>query len=200
MRYVGLLDLYVWSNFQQDRHPGSTVHTALEIWVGSKLCATEKSLTGVEILGMTIVQEPGQLLDRLIPAPPKIDHQLDSMVIEWMCETASKLMSYLARKLIAKKRRDWFEVYLTIFVLLNNIEYVYGMQKEFMMGWFAIKDVSLLIHCKCWIVANFERTFAGQLVSKSPSYGWRSGSGLRRKCCMDIGLISERSFLSNRVQ
>ncbi|PVH80969.1 hypothetical protein DL98DRAFT_515097 [Cadophora sp. DSE1049] len=112
---------------------------ALDVWVGSKLCATEKSLVGSETLGMSVVQEPGQLFDRLIPAPPKIDHQLDSMVIEWMTELSTKPMSAFARKLIAKKRRDWFEVFLTLFIIVNNIEYVYGMQKEFMMGWFVLK-------------------------------------------------------------
>lgn len=95
---------------------------------------------------MSVVQEPGQLLDRLIPAPPKIDHQLDSMVIEWMCENATALMRSLARKLIAKKRKDWFEVFLTMLILTNNIEYVYGMQKEFMEGWFTLMDVGFMVN------------------------------------------------------
>ncbi|KAH6662142.1 hypothetical protein B0J14DRAFT_571163 [Halenospora varia] len=127
-----------------DHHPDSIVNTALGIWVGSKLCGTEKSLVGAELLGISVVQEPGQLLDRLIPAPPKIDHQLDSMVIEWMCENATALMRSLARKLIAKKRKDWFEVFLTMLILTNNIEYVYGMQKEFMEGWFTLMDVGFM--------------------------------------------------------
>jgi hypothetical protein len=41
-------------------------------------------------------------------------------------------MTGLVRKVGAKKRSDWFEVFLAAFVMINNIEYVYGQQKEFL--------------------------------------------------------------------
>jgi hypothetical protein len=102
---------------------------ALDIWVGSKLCATEKSLVGTELLGMEVVRTPG-LLHNLIPVPPKIDNQMDAVVINWMIATATRLMGVFSRKLVSKKGL-WFEIFLTIFILINNIEYVYGVQEKF---------------------------------------------------------------------
>lgn len=54
-----------------------------------------------------------------------------------------QLMTLLWRKVCAKKREDWFEVFLTGFILINNIEYVYGIQKAF-VRMYAITTVSII--------------------------------------------------------
>jgi hypothetical protein len=111
--------------------------------VGSKLCGTEKSLAGEERLGLQAVDEPGALLHGLVPAPPKIDHQLDTVVIDWMTKNATNLMKHLAMKLVAKTQQDWFDIFLTLFIIINNIEYVCGAQEEFMSAWTdRLRDVS----------------------------------------------------------
>ncbi len=102
----------------------------MDIWVGSKICAVEKALVGDELLGMTNVQYPGHTIDNLVPVSPKIDHQLDTVVIDWMSDRGAKLMQEFSRKLVRKKAH-WFEIYLAMFIMLNNIEYVYGQQKVF---------------------------------------------------------------------
>ncbi|OCK95894.1 uncharacterized protein K441DRAFT_61762 [Cenococcum geophilum 1.58] len=109
------------------------VTQALQVWVGSKLCSTERSLTGLELLGMTSIDDPESHLFGHVPIPPVLDHQCDSMAIEYMKELTASLLSAISRKIQAGRRcrNDWFEVFLTIFILLNNLEYVYGIQKTF---------------------------------------------------------------------
>jgi uncharacterized membrane protein len=53
------------------------------------------------------------------------------MAIEWMKELTSKLLKAIALKIQKKDRSTWFEIFLTMFVLLNNLEYVYGIQQAF---------------------------------------------------------------------
>lgn len=109
------------------------VTQALQVWVGSKLCSTERSLTGLELLGMTSIDDPESHLFGHVPIPPVLDHQCDSMAIEYMKELTASLLSAISRKIQAGRRcrKDWFEVFLTTFILLNNLEYVYGIQKTF---------------------------------------------------------------------
>ena len=66
-----------------------------------------------------------------IPIPPVLDHQCDAAIIHWMRILGTQLITLLWQKVSAKKRQDWFEIFLTGFILINNIEYVYGLQKEY---------------------------------------------------------------------
>ena len=65
-----------------------------------------------------------------IPIPPVLDHQCDTLIIGIMKAHGTDLLKLLWRAVCEKKRAAWFEIFLTIFTLNNNIEYVYGIQKE----------------------------------------------------------------------
>ena len=82
---------------------------------------------------MTSIDDPESHLFGHVPIPPVLDHQCDSMAIEYMKELTASLLSAISRKIQAGRRcrKDWFEVFLTKFILLNNLEYVYGIQKTF---------------------------------------------------------------------
>lgn len=66
-----------------------------------------------------------------VPIPPVLDHQCDTVIIQWMEGLGSQLITRFGQKVCARKQEDWLEVFLTGFILINNIEYVYGIQKEF---------------------------------------------------------------------
>lgn len=53
------------------------------------------------------------------------------MAIEWMKELTNKLLKAIALKIQKRNQSQWFEIFLTMFILLNNLEYVYGIQKAF---------------------------------------------------------------------
>lgn len=113
------------------QNPRSLVSKALDLWAGSKLCQFERSFDGSETLGLAAVSDPASPMYTKIPIPPVLDYQCDTVIIQWMKDRGSKLIALLCDKVCEKKRRDWFEVYLTGYILINNIEYVYGIQSKF---------------------------------------------------------------------
>ena len=117
--------------FIKAQNPQSLVSNALDLWTGSKLCQFERSFDGPETLGLEAVNDPASPMYDKIPIPPVLDYQCDTMIIQWMKDRGSKLISLLCNKVCRKKRADWFEVFLTGYILTKNIEYVYGIQKSF---------------------------------------------------------------------
>lgn len=105
---------------------------ALRIWTGSKLCANERSLTGAELLGLTPVEDVTSHLYGHVPIPPVLDYQCDSVAIEWMKSLTTDLLEAMTSRIKKRQHSEWFEIFLTIFVLLNNLEYVYDKQTAFL--------------------------------------------------------------------
>jgi len=52
------------------------------------------------------------------------------VAIEWQNTLGDRLMKVLWKKLLKKTRDDWFEIFLTVFIMLNNVEFAYGRAKE----------------------------------------------------------------------
>lgn len=111
--------------------PHSLVNKALDLWSGSELCQHKPSFDGTETLGLDVVTDPASSIYMQIPIPPVLDHQCDAVIIQWMELFGSQLINLLWRKICARKQQDWFEVFLTGFILINNIEYVYGLQRDY---------------------------------------------------------------------
>ena len=101
------------------------------MWAGSKLCNHKRTFDGTETLGLEAITDPASPIYMGIPIPPVLDHQCDTIIIEWMKDLGSQLITLLWRKVSRRKRQDWFEVFLTGFVLINSIEDIYGLQKEY---------------------------------------------------------------------
>jgi hypothetical protein len=78
---------------------------------------------GEETLGMTIIDDPRSPFCGNIPIPPVMDTQLDQVVIQDILGPLRQQVLKLLNERISKKsRKDWFEIYATIFILLNNVE------------------------------------------------------------------------------
>lgn len=82
---------------------------------------------------MSIVVDPLSFLHGAILIPPVLDQQCDTVIIEEMEANLEKLLKLLFKKVCAKKQQDWLEMFLTIFILVNNAEYVYRAQKQFFL-------------------------------------------------------------------
>jgi hypothetical protein len=115
--------------FKED-HPKSLVNAALDVWACSRMCARDRGLDGEETLGQEKVADSSSPFYNQVPIPPMLDHQCDTVTIKWMGKLAAALIKTLWKKLSDKKRDDWFEVFLTVFTMVNNVEYVYGIAKE----------------------------------------------------------------------
>jgi hypothetical protein len=114
----------------KDNHPKSLVSAALDVWACSRMCARDRGLDGDETLGQEKIADPSSPFYNQVPIPPILDHQCDTVTIKWMEKLAAALIKTLWKKLGDKKREDWFEVFLTVFIMVNNVEYVYGIAKE----------------------------------------------------------------------
>ncbi|KAF1990069.1 hypothetical protein K402DRAFT_247362 [Aulographum hederae CBS 113979] len=120
-------------------HPHSMVSTALDLWSGSRMCALDRSLNGNQTLGQAKIHDPLSPLFDQYPIPPILDLQCDTVTIKWMRRLANGLLKHLWRKVERKLSRkkvdstnyeEWFEMFLTVFIMVNNIEYVYGIAKD----------------------------------------------------------------------
>lgn len=60
-----------------------------------------------------------------------LDYQLDTTVIGWMELSMKKMLKQLWKVLLKRDKNDWFEVYITVFILIHNFEVVYENQVDY---------------------------------------------------------------------
>jgi hypothetical protein len=92
-------------------------------------------ISGDETLGMSRISnekfsQHGQFL-----IPVSLDSQLDHLYIEYMFRNLKVVLNGLSRLIFARQRDDkrkyWYEIFLTIFVLLATLETVHSKQIDF---------------------------------------------------------------------
>ena len=113
------------------------------------MCQFERFLDGSETLGLEIVTDPASPLFNKVPIPPVLDYQCDTAIIRSMKNLGTRLICRLWKKISVGKQEDWFELFLTGFIIINNIEYVYGVQEKFMQS-YSTTTVSLACIKSSW--------------------------------------------------
>jgi len=117
------------------QHSSSIIDLALRIRCASFCSQGWASIIGNESLGIetfnfnTHGQSSYAAFDRGMdtPIPNTIDHQLDVALLLTIKEYQRNLLEQLGKVIFSKaKRKPWYEIFLTIFVLLSNLEYVHG--------------------------------------------------------------------------
>ncbi|KAL2075194.1 hypothetical protein VTL71DRAFT_136 [Oculimacula yallundae] len=100
------------------------VERALKLWVACRFIEKPWSITGSETLGMSKHANLNCPYHTRIPVPPIVDLQIDLIVInEILQPELKKILKMLKVKLESTDPwTDWFEIYLTYFILLHNIE------------------------------------------------------------------------------
>lgn len=113
--------------------PNGIVHCALDIWVGAHLNASERSLCGDQLLGMppNIIDDETSFLFGYVPIPPQLDNQLDNLIIKGMVSSATHLLKTIWTKFKAKKKTDWLELWVTVYIILNTVEFVLKTQQAY---------------------------------------------------------------------
>lgn len=80
-------------------------------------------MCGEDTLGVQRIEDPNNPWVGTIPIPPMIDTQLDQIVIQdILIPLREKILQALQAKIQNHRPDTWFEVYSTIFILLNSIE------------------------------------------------------------------------------
>lgn len=105
---------------------------ALRLRANTILSAGSGTPRGDETLGIDWVANAaaGYVGER--PLPPAIDHQIDVAMWEIIRDDHDTLLRGIKKKLYqSKERRPWFELFLTFFIALANVQYVHGQA----VGW-----------------------------------------------------------------
>lgn len=82
-------------------------------------------------LGIGKVVDPLSVHDQQCPVPPVLDHQLDVLMIVEMIKMKNAMLESMRRMIEDRRRNNWYEVYLTMFVLLSNLQYVFQKQQRY---------------------------------------------------------------------
>lgn len=137
-----LIEAIRWSK----AHESEAVDLALRIRCASFCSQGWGSITGAETLGIDAVNfnEQGTCgyaaYDRGMdkPLPLSIDHQLDVALLLTIRDHQIKLLKLLSSMIFptraSRRRPPWYEIFLTIFVLLSNLEYVHGGSLSFYLA------------------------------------------------------------------
>lgn len=96
---------------------------ALDAWVASRLIEAQfRVFNGGAMLGMEHVDEAGHPFDGFTPVTPIMDSQLDDMVIRDLIRpSCARFLKRLREKIDQRKRENWLEIYLAMFVMMSNM-------------------------------------------------------------------------------
>ncbi|KAF4632338.1 hypothetical protein G7Y89_g5787 [Cudoniella acicularis] len=104
----------------------------LRLWMASHLTKRPWRICSEGTLGMTIIDDPKSPFCGCIPIPLVVDTQLDQVAIQSILDPLRQQVLKLLNERISKKsRKDWFEIYATIFILLNNVEVAIAHDHDF---------------------------------------------------------------------
>lgn len=111
------------------KYRDSAVATAMNIRAASFFSRTKMIMTGNNVLELPYFHNPHFLLNGGYPVPSMIDYQMDYMAITYMHRQMEVLVKQLKKLIFTKnQRKSWYEVYLTVFVLLQSLETVHARQ------------------------------------------------------------------------
>ncbi|KAJ4220994.1 hypothetical protein NW759_007063 [Fusarium solani] len=115
-----------------DSNPIPILQKALEILACVHLNFDTPILVG-DTLNVPILRDKRSPIQGRYPVPSVLDFQLDTLCIHHM-QKLMKAVSRALKKVIFSKERQsrWYEIFLTIFVLLVSIEQVYLTQCEYL--------------------------------------------------------------------
>lgn len=108
------------------------VQRALELWSASRIIEKTWRICGEDKLGLEVSMDLANPWNGIIPVTPMMDTQLDQIVIQdVLMPLRSGLLQELQKKIHGRRREDWFEIFLTVFILLSNTEFILAHSRRF---------------------------------------------------------------------
>lgn len=103
------------------------VANAVRLWAATRVTERTWHISGENTLGLDPVSEAGNPWKDAIPVTPIMNTQLDALAIRGLLLPLRKqILTALKNKVIKKSRKDWYEIYLTVFIIMCNIECEFG--------------------------------------------------------------------------
>lgn len=159
-------------------NPTCTVRKALDLFAANRIIERDWRICGTETLGLNVVDDPENPWFEKIPVTPIMDLQLDQTVIQsFLKPLRDPLLQELQAKIYEARKENWFEIFLTVCILLTNAERLlqhsrnnakrYGVQRRYNSLDLAY---SYFHACKI-LIAHFRFVCAGFVPL---SLNWRS--------------------------
>jgi hypothetical protein len=136
------------------------VDLALSVLVGSRLNSSERSVSGLD--EAEPIDDENSILDKVNPIPPRLDYQLDMAVADLQKAQLNVILKRLGKEAKASTSNQdaansWWELFLAVFILMQNAQFVHKTQKEFPTYILASFYVSLMscsstrnqVHMRC---------------------------------------------------
>lgn len=98
----------------------------------TRLSMKSFNIMGPQTLGINPIEDPGSPYCGRIPIPPILDARLDQLWIGKMTGNTKLVLSDLKKMMTdkTKRRQNWFIIFLTVLVLLANLETIYDNQQQ----------------------------------------------------------------------
>ncbi|KAK3178399.1 hypothetical protein OEA41_000534 [Lepraria neglecta] len=104
------------------------MRSAMKIAIITRLISKSFNITGSESLGISQVMDTTSPYYQRVPIPPILDFQIDWLCMRKMNELRRTLVSQLKDLIMKRERSNWYTIFLTIIVLLSNLEFIYQHQ------------------------------------------------------------------------
>lgn len=106
-----------------DTSQSSLLRNALRLWTGTRIIEQPWEIVGDEKLGMAESNDAGSPYFGKVPVTPVMDFQIDNITIhKILLPLRKETLQELQKKVLANRRKDFVEIFLTIYILLHNIE------------------------------------------------------------------------------
>ncbi|KAK4171313.1 hypothetical protein QBC36DRAFT_350441 [Triangularia setosa] len=113
------------------KYENSAVATAMNIRAASFFSRTKMIMTGANVLELPYFGDIRFLINGGYPVPGILDYQIDYLAIRYMLRQMELLVKQLKKLIFGKnQKKNWYEVYLSVFVLLQSLETVQARQIE----------------------------------------------------------------------
>ena len=105
---------------------------ALSICIITRLLCKSFNLTGTESLRVSDVDDPTSSYYGRKPISPLLDAQIDEIWMEKLAKSGKKVLGDLKKHVLkrTKTRFNWYMIFLTVFLLLLNLEFLYQNQNR----------------------------------------------------------------------
>lgn len=137
---IGQHDTIPWKTFQMavkmSVEGSSLLRNALRLWTASRIIEDPWEIIGSERLGMEPSNDPGSPYYNKVPVTPVMDFQIDSITIhKILLPLRKQVLQELQKKVLENRRKDFMEIFLTMYILLHNIELTIAHDRWFAQRW-----------------------------------------------------------------
>jgi hypothetical protein len=179
------------------------VRLALQIRSGSVLCQGFGTLIGDETLGIKPLgfhNQPEECLyDKFNacsgrPVPEAIDHQIDVAILQWLRKFQHELSGKITKILFPSgkrtKRLPWYELFLTFYIIMSNLEFIHGGALAYMESQRRTVSATALVFCNQLRLSSDQRDSNEKVKSVVSSKTWSPNSNRLRTVCLLISASS----------